>query len=66
LLGDPIAGGATYGTPKSHDEFLKVVDRLMQHYLGADAPEYGDIRYVIDYALYLESELRTSTIGAMP
>ncbi|MFZ3255219.1 MAG: hypothetical protein WA133_13220 [Syntrophales bacterium] len=53
-----IEQSATATTPKTGTELLAAVDRVMQHYLGEDAPLYGDARYLADYALSLATNQR--------
>jgi hypothetical protein len=45
---------------------MAALDRIMQHYLGEDAPEYGDARFVVDYALSLEDRIRFPLAGSPP
>lgn len=53
-----IRGGAVQRTPRTQKEFFAALERVMQHYTGEHGAEYGDARFVIDYALALEDELR--------
>lgn len=53
-----ISGGAVlYKTERTHEEFMAALARVLEHYLGDGAPEYGDARFLCDYALTVENEM---------
>jgi hypothetical protein len=55
-----VSGGATPNTPRTGAELLAATDRVMQHYLGDDAPAYGDARFAIDCALQFEDRAKAA------
>lgn len=52
--------------PFTREEMLAAGDRIMSHYTGEDAPDYGDARYLFDYCLHQEALVDRAAPPAEP
>lgn len=55
---EAVRAGADYKTPHTHEELMRVTDRIMQPYLGAHGFDMGAARWAVDHCFHLESALQ--------